>query len=453
MLLLGLDCASPQLIFEQFTSELPHMRQLMQAGTWGILDSSIPCITVPAWACLTTGRDPGVLGIYGFRNRVTYDYAPLTVVDSTAVQQPRLWEILAQHDKQSLIMNVPQTYPVKPIDGYMVSGFLTPNTNQQFAFPAIFKNEVLKQQPNYRFDVRKFRTVPRNELLQQLHQLMEVQYALLEHALKTKTWDFAMHVNIGVDRLHHAFWRYHDSQHRLHEPDSPFNNAIRDYYVRVDEWLGRLIEAAGEDTIVLIASDHGVKRMDGAVAINEWLRLNGWLTLKKEPQGITKFTHEMVDWSQTRAWSTGGYYGRIFMNVQGREPNGIIPESEYRSVRLDLARKLAVLPIDAAVDTTVHFPDGIYQQVSNIAPDLLAYFGNLHWRAVGSVGYGTHITLENDTGPDDANHAQEGMYILYDPQQRGSGRMDNYNLLDVAPTVLDKMSVPIPETLQGSLIR
>jgi predicted AlkP superfamily phosphohydrolase/phosphomutase len=454
VLLLGLDCASPHLIFEQFTDELPTLRSLMQHGTWGELESSIPCITVPAWASMTSSRDPGVLGIYGFRNRADWSYDVLTTANSSAVKLPRVWDIIGDAGKQSLIMNVPQTYPVKPINGHLVSCFLTPNTGTQFAYPAIFKQEVLKVAPDYDFDVRDFRHVERAELLQKLIDLTEMQYRVLEYALKHKTWQFAMHVNIGIDRIHHAFWRYHDPQHRLHEADSPFRNAIRDYYKLVDKWLGRILGQIDDDIAVIIASDHGVKRMDGAIAINEWLWRNGWLTLNREPNGATQFSHELVDWLRTKAWSTGGYYGRIFLNVAGREPQGIIAPDDYEKIRDELAAQIKAIPDDKGnpLPTKVFKPEAIYQQVSNFAPDLITYFGDLHWRCVGSVGLGQHYTFENDTGPDDANHAQNGMFILYEPQKTGLGKVSGYQLMDIAPTILNLMQIPIPDSMQGKVI-
>jgi predicted AlkP superfamily phosphohydrolase/phosphomutase len=455
VLVLGLDCASPHLVFEQFKDDLPTLSALMDNGTWGILRSSIPCITVPAWASMTSSRDPGVLGIYGFRNRSDYSYDGLQVADGRAVQEKRIWDYVGKAGKQSLVMNVPQTYPVKPIHGHLVSGFLTPDTNTQFAYPAIFKAEVLKQIPDYGFDVRNFRNIARDKLLQAIIDLTNLQYRLFEQSLKNKNWDFAMQVNIGVDRIHHAFWRYHDPEHRLHEPDSPFRNAIQDYYKLVDEWLGKIIQAAGDGVAVMVASDHGAKRMDGAIAINEWLWEKGWLSLKREPQGIEAFSHDMVDWSQTRAWSTGGYYGRIFLNVQGREPQGIIPKEAYEKVRDELASAICAIPDDRghSLQTKVFKPEAIYQAVNKIAPDLMVYFGDLHWRCVGSIGYGQPYTFENDTGPDDANHAEEGLFILHQPQKSGKGRVENYQLMDIAPTVLSLMNLDIPEIMQGRIIR
>lgn len=454
VLLLGLDCASPSLIFDDFQADLPHLAALMAGGTWGILHSSLPCITVPAWASMTSSRDPGVLGIYGFRNRASYDYDALNVADGRAVQHKRIWDYVGEAGKNALVLNVPQTYPVRPVKGQLISGFLTPDTASQFAFPAIFKQEVLKAFPEYAFDVRDFRNMPREILLQRLYDLTEVQYRLLEKTLQNKEWDFAMHVNIGVDRLHHAFWRYHDPQHRLHEPGNAFQSVIHEYYKFVDGWIGRILSIVDENTAVIVASDHGVKRMDGAIAINEWLWRNGWLALKQEPTSVAKFSHEMVDWSQTRAWSTGGYYGRIFLNVQGREPQGIISAEAYEATRDELAAAIRNIPDmnGQALDTRVYKPQEVYQQVNNIAPDLMVYFGNLHWRAVGSIGYGQHYTLENDTGPDDANHAEEGMFILNDPRSKGRGKIADRQLMDIAPTVLSLLRLPIPPEMQGSVI-
>jgi predicted AlkP superfamily phosphohydrolase/phosphomutase len=453
VLVLGLDCASPHLVFEQFRDELPTLRHLMESGTWGILNSSIPCITVPAWASMTSSRDAGVLGIYGFRNRADYSYDALSTADSRAVEEKRLWDYLSEAGKDSIVLNVPQTYPVGALKGHLVSCFLTPNTGTQFAYPAIFKQEILKHFPNYAFDVRDFRNVERAELYQAIIDVTNSQYQLLEYALKNKAWDFAMHVNIGVDRIHHAFWRYHDPEHRLHEPDSQFRNAIRDYYKLVDSWLARILPLA-EDAAILVVSDHGAKRMDGAIAINEWLWKNGWLALKEAPSELSKFDTAMVDWSKTKAWSTGGYYGRIFMNVEGREAQGTIPKKDYEKVRDALAAAIAAIPDEKgqALKNQVFKPEETYQQVKGAAPDLMVYFGDLHWRCVGGVGYGQHTTFENDTGPDDANHAQEGMFILYQPTKKGRGRSEAYQLMDVAPTVLSLMGLPIPKVMQGKII-
>ncbi len=457
VLVIGLDCASPQLVFDQFRDELPHLSQLMRGGTWGTLNSCTPCITVPAWACMTTGHDPGELGCYGFRNRADYSYDRMTVADGTAIRAKRVWDHLGDAGKSSVVVSVPQTHPPRPLNGHLISGFPAPGTDSAFTYPAVLKTEVLRIAPDYHFDIADFRTEDKPALLQRIHDFTEVQYRVIRHLMESKPWDFFMHVNMGTDRIHHAFWRYHDPQHRLHEAGNPFKYAIRDYYRTVDAQIGELLSRIDDSTAVLVVSDHGVRRMDGAICLNEWLWRNGWLALKTPPaEGvITAFDEQNVDWSRTRAWGSGGYYGRVSLNVAGREPQGIIAPEDFEKVRDELAVALCAIP-DAQgqpLKTQAFKPQDIYREVNGIAPDLIVYFGDLHWRSVGSLGYGRHYTLENDTGPDDANHAVEGMYILHEPNGKSRGRVDGQSLFEVMPTILDLMGVAAPEGISGTSIR
>lgn len=444
LMVIGLDCASPDLIFNQF--DLPNMRRLM--STWGELESSTPCITVPAWASMTTGRDAGELGVYGFRNRADYSYDALTVANGAAIQAKRVWDYVGEAGRDSLVMAVPQTYPPRPIKGHLLSGFLTPGISNAFTYPAVFKQEVLKLEPDYPFDVKGFRTDDKTALLQRLFDLRERQFNVALHMMKTKPWDFFMHVDIGLDRLHHGFWRFHDPTHRLHDANSPFKNAVRDYYIMLDEQIGQMVEAAPDNTAVMIVSDHGVKRMDGGICLNEWLWREGWLHFETPPPNgqLTRFEDLRVDWSKTRAWGAGGYYGRVFLNVQGREPQGIIPLQAYDSTRDELAARLKAIPgaNGEAISTQVMKPQEIYRQVNGIAPDLLVYFGDLHYRSVGSLGHGSTVTLENDTGPDDANHDTHGVFILHDPKGGGEGKISGMSLLKIAPLMLNLMEISAP---------
>ncbi len=456
VLVLGLDCASPHLIFDQFKADLPTFSKLAASGTWGELTSSTPCITVPAWASMTSSRDPGVLGVYGFRNRKDFSYDRLITADSESIHVKRVWDYLSEAGKQSILVGVPQTYPVHPINGYVVSDFLTPGSGAMFTYPTILKAEVLKLYPNYKFDVEDFRSDDKARLLQELLDMTAMQTGLVKHLMKTKPWDFFMFVNIGVDRLHHAFWHFHDPAHRLYTPGNPFEHAVRDYYKLMDSFAAELLEIAGDGTTVLVVSDHGVSRMDGGICINEWLWHNGWLSLKQPPNGgrLTPIEDCEIDWANTRAWASGGYYGRVFLNMQGREPQGTTPPEQYHVMRDLLASALANIPDPNGnpLKTHVFKPQEIYQQVNNIAPDLMVYFGDLHWRAIGSLGHGKHWSLENDTGPDYANHAVQGMFILNEPGKPGAGCVTGHQLMDIAPTLLDRFGLPIPAEMQGHTI-
>jgi predicted AlkP superfamily phosphohydrolase/phosphomutase len=453
MLVLGLDCAAPELVFDQFRADLPTLSYLMENGVWGALESCIPCITVPAWSSMLSGCDPGTLGVYGFRNRADYSYQNMTIANGSAIHVKRVWDYLGDGGKESVVLSVPQTYPPRPIKGNLVSGFLTPGIASAFTYPAILKQEVLKIAPDYAFDVKDFRTEDKSRLHQNLLDLRDVQFKVAEQLIQRKSWDFFMQVDITLDRIHHGFWRHHDPQHRLYDPNNAYKHVIHDYYQLLDQQIRRLIELAGDDVTVLIVSDHGAKRMDGGICVNEWLQRAGWLTMKSPPREgkLTRFDEADVDWSRTRAWGAGGYYGRVFLNVEGREPQGIIPQRAYPSFRDELAEQIkSITGADGKIlNTRVFYPDEIYRSVNNIAPDLMVYFGDLHWRSVGSLGHRAHYTLENDTGPDDANHAENGLFILYDPKRSDAGDIGKRQIMDIAPTILQKMGIPIPDSMQG----
>jgi predicted AlkP superfamily phosphohydrolase/phosphomutase len=456
LFVIGLDCAAPELVFDRWQADLPNLSRLAQQGVWGEMYSSTPAITVPAWTCMMSSKDPGTLGIYGFRNRADHSYDKLFITTGNSVKHKRVWDYLSEAGKTSVVIGVPPTYPIKPLNGntYLISCFLTPGIQSDFAYPAALKQEVLNIAPDYDFDVKQFRTEDKDWLLRQINEMTDKRFRVVDHLLVNKPWDFFMVMEIGVDRIHHGFWKFHDPQHFRYEPGNPYENAIHDYYVKIDRKIGEWLKKVGEDTQVMVVSDHGAKRMDGGVCINEWFWRNGYLAFKKDPEPgkITRFEDLEVDWSHTTAWGDGGYYGRVFLNVQGREPQGIIPEADYEKVRDELTAKLAAIPDQNGKDigTRVFKPQEIYHEVNGVAPDLIVYFGDLLWRSVGSLGYGSYHTFENDTGPDDCNHAQNGMVILYDPLNPGNHRpVKKAQLMDVAPTIMEYFGLPVPADMQG----
>ncbi len=459
---IGLDCAEPSLVFDRWRDDLPNLRRLMEGGAYGPLTSSIPCITVPAWTSMTSGKDPGVLGFYGFRNRADYSYDNMTIATGAVVQEPRVWELLGQADKQVILVGVPQTYPVKPVNGTLVSDFLTPTVQRQYTHPNEFRYEIdrLLGGREYDVDVHQFRTDDKDFLLKQIYEMTEKHFIVLNHLLKNKPWDFFMFVEMGVDRIHHGLWKYMDPAHLKHEPGNPYQDAIKDYYQYVDRELGAMLSALDDDTVVLVVSDHGAQRMDGGICINEWLRREGYLVLKEEPVRVDNkpipFEKVEVDWEKTTAWGAGGYYARIFLNVRGRESQGLIPQADYEKVRDQLASDIEAIPDHQGrpLKNSCFRPEAIYREVRNFPPDLIVYLGDLRWRAVGSFGFDSVYTFENDIGPDDANHAQEGLIIYYDPRQNLDGkRLSGSGLMDFAPTVLHLMGQPIPEDMQGRIIQ
>jgi predicted AlkP superfamily phosphohydrolase/phosphomutase len=459
---IGLDCGDPKLSFDWWRDRLPNFTRLAQNGLYGDLMSTIPCITVPAWSSMLASKDPGTLGFYGFRNRADRSYEKMSIATGAAVKEKRVWDYLGEAGKQSVLVGVPQTFPVQPINGWLISSFLTPSTTDpksRWTYPTELRDEVRQVLggQTYDVDVPQFRTDDKDFLLKQVYDMTDKRFKVLNYLLREKPWDFFMFVEMGVDRMHHGFWKYMDQEHPKYEPGNPYEHAIRDYTVYLDGRVGELVEQLDGDTVVLVVSDHGAQRMYGGVCVNEWLRREGYLVLKEEPRGenLIPFEKVEVDWSKTKAWGAGGYYARIFMNVQGREPNGIIPPADYEKERDELAARLAAIPDPDGnpLGTVSYKPEEVYRTVRRIPPDLITYFGNLHWRSVGSFGHNGIHTFENDMGPDDANHAPNGMFILYDPRKDyGGRRLEGLHLMDVAPTILDIMGLPVPPDMQGKVI-
>jgi predicted AlkP superfamily phosphohydrolase/phosphomutase len=452
---IGLDCAEPSLIFDRWRDLLPNFRRLMEHGVYGNLESCTPAITVPAWSVMTSSKDPGTLGIYGFRNRADHSYDKMNIATGSAVKEDRVWDILSRSGKQANVVGVPGTYPPRPVNGCLVGCFLTPSIASNYTYPPEFKEEIKQWVGEYQVDVKDFRTDDKAYLLKQIYEMTETRCKLVKKMLVEKPWDFFMFVEMGVDRIHHGLWSYTDEKHWRYQPGNPFIDSIRDYYIYLDREIGEMLELLPPDTMVMVVSDHGAKCMDGGIAVNEWLYREGLLVLAGEaPIKMTPLERVKIDWSKTKAWSSGGYYARIFMNVQGREPNGVIAPADYERERDELARRLIAIPGPNGQDigTKVFKPEEIYHQVNNVAPDLIVYFGDLAWRSVGSLGLESIYTFENDTGPDDANHAQQGMFILYDPARDLGGQRVQAQIMDVAPTVLYYMGEPIPADMQGQVI-
>lgn len=452
LLIIGLDCMEPSLVFDRWRSDLPNLSRLMSMGSYGRLESSIPAITVPAWSCMMSGRDPGELGIYGFRNRRDRSYQKMAIADGRAVRVPRLWDMLGEAGWRVAVLSVPGTSPPSPVNGVMTSCFLTPSTDVPYTYPEAFAGTIKDWVGEYMLDVPHFRSDEKDRILGNIYDLCNQRFDLAEKVVLNQDPDFLMLVDMGVDRIHHSFWKPMDPEHPQYEPGSPHANAIHDYYGHVDQRVGKLLKVCGDDTAVLVVSDHGARPLMGGICINDWFIKEGYLTLKHIPDEPTPLDQVEVDWSRTKAWGAGGYYGRVFLNVQGREPEGTIPLTDYEAVRTELAEKLAAIPGPEGQDlgNRVFKPQKIYQKVRGVAPDLIAYFSELAWRSVGTVGNPALYTRDNDTGPDDANHAPFGLMIFHDPQQPQGGQMlEGAQLYDIVPSVLHHYRLDVPAGLRG----
>lgn len=448
VLVIGLDSSPAEIVFDR-REELPVLGELVDNGLYGNLRSSDPPITIPAWMVMCTGKDSGRLGLYGFRHRKDYSYKNIWIATSQSIREKAVWNILGERGGQSCLVSVPPSYPPKPVPGNLISCFITPDAEKEYTYPAELRAELEERFGPYVFDV-VFRTDEKDQLLEQTYDMTAKRFEVMNYLITRKPWDFFMFVEIGVDRVQHAFWKYMDPDHHLYIKGNPYENAIMDYYKDLDKKIGELLSNVDKDTIVLVVSDHGAKRMKGAFCINEWLIEQGDLVVKEMPPSQVSLEKVDVDWPRTKSWGWGGYYARIFLNIEGREMQGLIKPQDYEEERDALIERLMSLrgPNGEEWNTRIIKPQEYFQELNGDYPDLMIYFDDLYWRSAGTLGHGTKYLLENDTGPDDAVHAQDGIYILYDPQNKINQRKDAY-ILDIAPTILHEMGVPVPEDMRG----
>ena len=343
----------------------------------------------------------------------------------------------------------------KEFPGWRVGCFLTPPSAKSFAYPAQLETEIvgeLGEDSPYIFDIPNFRQAGFDVTLDQLFKMTDRRFRVGRSLVTTKPWDFFMICEIAPDRLHHVFWQYFDPTHPLYEPGNKYEGAFADYYRFLDDQVGSILEVLPEDVITIVMSDHGARPMMGGLCFNDWLIQEGYMTLA-EPvtNGPVPIKDVKIDWSKTVAWGDGGYYGRLFMNVKGREPQGVIQPARYEQTRDELIAKLesAPGPHGEPLGTKVLKPQDVYPDVRGAAPDLIVYFGDLAWRSMGSVGNPSLYTYENDTGPDGANHDRTGVFAMVGAPGQRTGRVDGLRLVDVGPSILSLYGIDAPEGAQG----
>lgn len=445
---IGLDCAVPGLVLHRWRNDLPNISALVESGFGGVLRSIAPPITVPAWACMMSGLDPGELGLYGFRNRKDYSYHGLVLADSRAVKSPRVWDHLTLVNRASIVLGVPPAFPPVPLKGMMVGCFLTPDKTAEYTYPSWLGNRLDEWAGGeYRLDVSQVRNPDKDRLLSEIREMTKARFTLARRLLD-EPWDFFMMVEMGPDRLHHGFWHFFAEDHPRYQPGNPWENVIHDYYVELDQHIGRLVDCLPDNTLILVVSDHGARSLQGGVAINEWLIREGLLSLKENAyKGPLK--PDVVDWPNTRVWGEGGYMGRLFFNVAGREPDGVLQPSELDDFRRGLISRLQNMtgPDGCLLNNRVVVPQETYHRTEGIPPDLMVFFGDLDYRSIGGVGQGTLFMAENDTGPDSANHDWNGLVVAAVKGRElpapPSGRLLTHPLgiRQIAPTVLKSLGV------------
>lgn len=475
-LLIGFDGAEPALV-ERWMDEghLPNLSALRERGTYVPCASTTPPATFPAWTTCVTGVNPGQHGVFDFTAMNEGEYA-LRFVNATARKAPALWEVLSKEGKRVCVLGVPATYPPDKVNGVMVSGFDSPvctSVDRSFVYP-----------PEYYSKVKDWRFADFQETdigdgwhaaaLPKLLQGIATKERIACDLMAQEPWDFFMMVFGESDTVAHHFWMYHDPESPRHQPG--FEDAIRQVYVRLDEALGRLIEASGDDVVVGVVSDHGFGGAGtGVVHLNNWLAQEGHLHFENSRDSLLKrlglslvpdrwkgalfrkLTNLAsraesqsrfggIDWSATSAWSEElNYFPSIRVNLQGREPEGRVPPTEYDAFCDDLCRRLeAWEPVKKAWRRDALYNGSCVERAPDILLELELDDGYSHscLRGRGGDAFRRLASEEHMGGKErgmNGNHRPTGVFFLSEASTAASA-----SLLDIAPTVYASMGVPGP---------
>lgn len=415
---------------------MPNLRAITERGGLAQMDTAVPNVSSVAWASFMTGANPGKHNIYGFLDRhlgTRRTYIP-TARDLRA---PTILEILSAAGKRVFSMNVPVTYPPRPVNGTVIGCFLSPNLEKASPTPEVFRT---LRSLNYQVDADPWRA--RNDKADFLPHLIDVfdaRMAATRHFWRQEPWDFFMTHIMETDRLHHFFWE------EMEADDPRFAPSFLAFYRRVDDALGEIASWVDDRTTLVVLSDHGFCTIRQEVHVNTWLERNGYLRYTThEPKGLPDIDSSSIAFSLDP--------GRIYLNVRGREADGHIePGEPYRRVRSELASALAGMTdpgTGARMVRRVIERDELYSGPQfDAAPDLVLDMED-GYDAKGPFGK-PDICFKGN--------ALVGMHTTPDALVSISGAsLDGRrpNIIDLAPTILERLDVDVPDGMDGhSLVR
>ena len=508
VLVIGLDGATFDLILPMVRDgKLPNISKIMNHGVWGELASVIQPVSASAWTSFMTGKNPGKHGIFGFRKQNKGSYSE-AFVNRTLIKAKTLWRILDENGKKTIVMNVPITYPPEEIDATIICGMDTPTTNSNFTRPAELREEIRRltggqYKIHQHFGGYLTNDRRRSKALEEILATIELRAKVAEHLLQTRPWDFCIVKFDNPDQVQHYFWKSYE------EKDKKFKNAIFDVYSYLDHVVGRLARYADDDTAVMIVSDHGAGSYKGKVIyVNEWLRRQGLLfadsdnqrgrskrklkklrgnvlpklvdllyffssrvisyklrdklaipfpIVKTKIRSLVKFSS--VDWANTKAY-VGGDTTAIHINVQGREPNGIVkPGDEYERLREDIISGLKSIldPDDGKpVFTEVYKREMIYHGACvDEAADLVLVpreFGYDLSRKLLNNQHDDLVAHKPNPKGVTGKHRMNGIFLIRGKGVKRGLEVKGARLIDVFPTICYSMDVPVPKDVDGKVI-
>ncbi len=492
LLIIGIDGATFNLINPWIEEgHLPNLKRLVQEGTSGNLASTLPPVTSPAWPTFMTGCNPGKHGVFDFIQPSGSDFQ---LVNAGRIKQPTIWQRLSDAGYRVGVLNVPVTYPPQPLNGFMISGILSPK-NACISYP---EDLIIRHQGG----LGEYRVAPNVQYKSGIEaEFIDDIYALIRshgdwalHLMEHEPWDVMMVHFIALDIMMHALWRFMDEQHPRYE-STPFKHAIRDGYKLVDEYAGRLMDKLSAEDSVIVMSDHGFGPLRSIVNLNIFLLEKGLLRLRQDlltrlkarafRQGLSpakvyswlerlglqnlatrvskdtrnqmvgKFlSFDSVDWSQTVAYSMG-HVGQIYLNAAGREPHGIISEDSYieqRDIVIEALQDLVDDEGNYLVSRIIRREEIYHGPYAQNGPDLHLVLDDYNVIAFPLFATDGNIVTQQIRG-DSGCHRREGILIINGAEITSGGALNEANIVDLAPTILHMLGEGVPRTMDGQVLQ
>jgi predicted AlkP superfamily phosphohydrolase/phosphomutase len=431
---IGLDGVGLPLVQDLIARGLvPNLAKLAAAGTMAPMRSSIPTISSVSWTGFMTGQNPGKHGVYGFT-----DVKPGTLTmffpNFGSVKSETLWDVAGRAGKRSIVMNIPNTYPARALNGLLVSGFVAVNLER-----AVYPQELLPRlkEDGYKIDVDYMNADQRPEaFFADLTATLEARRRVYLKLLRDEPWDLFIGVITECDRLHHYFWNQYV------DPAAAHHGAFLDFYKRLDDVLGALVAALPAGTPLFVVADHGHTLIHREFYPNAWLRAQGLLSLTSEkPKGLA----DLDPSSKVFVLDPG----RIYVHRQGRFPLGTVGPAEAEELLARVREGLLALHDDSAGAPSGGRPvprvfarDEIYHgpEVST-APDMVLHF-NDGYDPKGALGR-TEVF---------GRSALTGMHTYADSlflANRPGLPTDDLDITDLAPTILSLLGIEPPAGMDG----
>jgi predicted AlkP superfamily phosphohydrolase/phosphomutase len=504
ILILGLDGATWTVLKPWIDDgSLPNLAALLDKGCWGELRSTIPPLTAPAWSSFMTGKNPGKHGVFHFSsiddrpsNGATEE---VEIVDGRSIKSATLWDVLGHHGYNVGLINVPMSYPPRPVNGFMITGLLTPPSAPIFTYPPELSDQV---PASYEIDLDRFidqKPFAKNEqgvkeervvkpsltLMDEFIQMEQERGRLALQLMDSQPWDAFMVVFTASDRMGHYLWNYHRTEDLDDSDESQvLHEAIVNFYKEQDKLIDDLVKAAGPDTTVLIMSDHGMGPIHTKITHwNNWLYKEGYLKLdkasSKSPDGwllrfglprdkIGRLARRLPGFSSSRAFrkmktartakidftASRAYYTRIFDPVGGIRVNHEGPgKKELIDKLLSEVRQVVDPATGQKIVRWAYSREECYWgPYTDQMPDIILVL-QPDYGSSNRVSNYSAIATDRPYIRDPGGHHMEGIFVATGPQvtQRGEP-VEDLNIVDVAPTVLYLMGLPIPEDMDGRVI-